>query len=248
MTDRMPHPLAAFERIYIINLASRTDRRAEMAEQLERVGLAIDSPQVRVFPAVRPLDAGAFTSVGAHGCFMSHLGVLRDAYAAGLERILILEDDLNFAPDFMARAPQLMAQLGASDWAIFYGGHELHGAPPPGAGSLEIPPSMDVQTAHFVAFRGRAIGDMVGYLEAMLGRIAGDPRGGPMHVGGAYCWFRRAHPHHRTFIAIPELGYQRASRTDIHRLRWLDRTPVVRELVALLRRTRNRRVARMGAR
>jgi glycosyl transferase family 25 len=244
MSPPMSHPLALFQRIYIINLASRGDRRIEMAEQLRRIGLSIDSLPVQVFEAVRPPDAGRFPTIGTHGCFMSHLGVLRDAHAKGLERILILEDDLNFTADFMARAPQVTAQLAASDWAMFYGGHEVLGTLPSGAGSVEIPPSLDVQTAHFLAFRGTAIGDMLDYLEAMLGREAGDPRGGPMHVDGAYCWFRRAYPNCRTFIASPHLGYQRSSRTDIHQLRWMDRTPVVRQISATLRRIRNRWRAR----
>ena len=60
-----------------------------------------------------------------------------------------------------------------------------------------------------------------------------------MHVDGAYCWFRHAHPHFRTLLAVPELGYQRSSRTDIHDLRWFDRVPVAREAVAWLRQWRN---------
>jgi glycosyl transferase family 25 len=246
MSARMSHPLEAFQRVYIINLASRIDRRREMAEQLQRVGLDIDSPLVHVFDAVRPADAGPFPSIGAHGCFMSHLGVLRDATRAGLDRILILEDDLNFSADFPARAPQVFARLAAQEWAMFYGGWEFKSPRPQGAGSVEIDATADVQTAHFLAFRGPAIAAMHAYLEAMLTRDAGDPLGGPMHVDGAYCWFRRAHPQYRTFVALPELGYQRSSRTDIHALRWIDRAPGVRQVVAALRRVRNRRHEGVG--
>lgn len=243
----MSHSLALFQQVYIINLASRVDRRAEMTEQLRRIGLNIDSPNVRLFEAVRPPDAGAFTSTGARGCFMSHLGVLRDARSAGLERILILEDDLNFSVDFLARAPSLIDQLAAQDWSIFYGGHELHGAPPQGVGALLIEPALHVQTAHFVAFRGAAIAALASYLEAMLTRKPGDRLGGPMHVDGAYCWFRAARPELNTVIAQPPLGYQRSSRTDIHQLRWFDKVPLVRALVVLLRRARNRYNLRTAA-
>jgi len=50
-----------------------------------------------------------------------------------------------------------------------------------------------------------------------------------MHVDGAYTWFRRTHPTRRTWVALPELGHQRQSRTDIHPLRWYDRWPLVRD-------------------
>ena len=59
-----------------------------------------------------------------------------------------------------------------------------------------------------------------------------------MHVDGAYSRFRADNPTMSVFVAIPELGYQRASRTDIHSLKWFDRTPVVRALVQSIRRRR----------
>lgn len=231
---------AAYERLYVINLASRADRRAEMAEQLQRVGLSFASPQVRLFEAVRPADAGPFPSVGAHGCFMSHLGVLRDARSAGLQRIVIFEDDLNFAADFATLALPALAAAERPECAIFYGGHELAQPLAAGAGAVEIAADRPIQTAHFVAFHGAAIGTAVDYLEAMLRRAPGDPAGGPMHVDGAYSWLRRAHPALRTWAALPVLGHQRSSRTDIHALRWFDRLPLVRDAVARLRRVRNR--------
>ncbi|MBC7483864.1 MAG: LPS biosynthesis glycosyltransferase, partial [Rhizobacter sp.] len=96
-----------------------------------------------------------------------------------------------------------------------------------------------VQTTHFIGFQGEAIAAAAAYLAAMLERPPGDPDGGPMHVDGAYSWFRRAHPEFQTVLAVPPLGYQRASRTDIHDLAWFDKLPVVRELVSAVRRARN---------
>ena len=238
----MTHPFDQIQRIYIINLATRADRRAEMAEQLERIGLGLQSEKVRLFEAIHPDDAGGFPSVGARGCFMSHLAVLRDATAAGLERILILEDDLNFSPDFMVRAPAIMVHAAAADCAVFYGGYEiadlLAGAGK-AIGCTEIPPNVEVRTTHFLGFQSPAIEAAARYLSAMLAREPGHPDGGPMHVDGAYSWFRRANPQWRTFAAVPELGHQRASRTDIHDLRWFDKLPGIRNIVAGLRRTRN---------
>ena len=60
-----------------------------------------------------------------------------------------------------------------------------------------------------------------------------------MHVDGAYNGLRRANPDFDTLLATPELGFQRASRTDIHALRWYDATPLVRNGVACMRWVKN---------
>ncbi len=236
----MNHPLDAFAKTYVINLASRADRRAEMSKQLQRIGLQLQSERVALFEAIRPFSAGGFPTLGAHGCFMSHLGVLRTARDEGLESVLILEDDLNFSPDFMHRMPALSEQLVQQPWAFFYGGYVLDQRLPATArGWVPAAPEMPVVTTHFVAMHGSVIAPLVSYLEAILARPPGDPAGGPMHVDGAYNWFRREHPDARTWLAVPELGHQRASRTDIHDLRWHDRLPVVRALAAWCRKARN---------
>ena len=104
-----------FDQIFVINLPSRRDRYEEMCEQLRRVGLGWDSPKVTHFPAFRPADDGGFRSIGAHGCFRSHLGVIEQAIADGLDSILILEDDCNLSDEFNARMRAVNAALMASE-------------------------------------------------------------------------------------------------------------------------------------
>lgn len=236
------HALEYFQQIYIINLPQRHDRRREMAEQLKAIGLGFNSPFVRLFEAFRPDDAGGFPTIGARGCFLSHLGVFRDASARGFERILIFEDDLNFVSDFSTRAEEVVAALKREDWSVFYGSYSLKNAPPPEAGKsvVRAQPGDSIQTAHFIGFCGSTIREMKNYLEAVLQREPGDPRGGPMHVDGAYGWFRFEHPERITLIASEQLGYQRSSRTDIHSLRWFDRGPGIRQVMGWLRSQRNK--------
>lgn len=238
----MSPPLNYFQRLYVINLPSRPDRRREMGAQLAQLGLGFAHPLVELFPAIRPEDPGGFPSIGARGCFLSHLAVLKNAKARRLKRLLIVEDDLNFTADCSDRLPALVGRLATGDWALFYGGHVVDGpletADPEGL--LLLSPAIPVQTSHFLAVNGSdVIAAAVDYLEAMLARPPGDSAGGPMHVDGAYSWLRRAHPHWRTLLAVPELGYQRSSRTDVHDLKWFDRLPVAREAAAWLRQWRN---------
>ena len=60
-----------------------------------------------------------------------------------------------------------------------------------------------------------------------------------MHVDGAYTWLRRNYPQLTTRLAVPQLAYQRASRTDVHALRWFDRLAGARQLTAAARVLRN---------
>jgi hypothetical protein len=235
------HNLEYFQQVYIINLPHRRDRRREMARQLNKIGLSFDSPSVRLFEAVRPETSDGFPTIGTRGCFLSHLAVLRDACEQSCERILILEDDVNFIEDFNVRMGEVRAALESADWSIFYGGYLLKNHLRVGGAAVvaSAEPADLIQNAHFIAFRGKAICDAVGFLDAMLCRPAGDRRGGPMHVDGAYNWFRNQFPSRITLLSVSPLGYQRSSRTDIHALRWFDRVPGIRSLVGLLRSLAN---------
>ena len=203
-----------FDRVYVINLADRTDRRREMTAQLALIGLA-DDPLVQFFPAVRPADPGNFGSLGERGCFLSHLGALKDAVANGHRSILILEDDVDWTPAALARNARLDA-LRETDWAFLHGGRGHDHAAADGAILLEpIRPERELLLGHFIGLRGAVIGQIVDYLEAMLQRPKGSPDGGPMHVDGAYSWFRRAHPDVAAYVCTPSVAQQRSSRSDI---------------------------------
>jgi GR25 family glycosyltransferase involved in LPS biosynthesis len=223
-----------FAVISVINLPERKDRRDEIAQQLSLVGLYFDSPQVNIFSAIRPPYADGFDSIGTRGCFMSHLQVLRNAMLS--DNVLILEDDLDFVPD-ADRLIRSALQALPANWGIFYGGCNVDLLADSGL-IQRVPPSASLRNSHFVAFNGHVIASLVAYLEAILQRPPGHIDGGPMHVDGAYSRFRADHPELLVFAAIPELGYQRPSRTDIHALKWFDRVPVVKELVQFIRRRR----------
>lgn len=229
-----------FDQVYVINLKLRADRRAEIDAQLRRIGLSLDGPRVTVFEASKPTEPGGFPTPGARGCFTSHLAVLREARDKGLASVLILEDDLNFCDDLVARFAGVAAGLDRHAWGLWYGSYHID-APLPlsSAPCVQVAPALAVGTSALLAVNEPHIAPLVSYLEAMLRRPAGDPAGGPMHIDGAYCWYRLAHPEAATWLSTPPLGYQRSSRTDVHALRWFDRAGWVRHLVASFRRLQN---------
>jgi glycosyl transferase, family 25 len=231
-----------FARIVVINLPYRSDRRREMAAQLSRVGLHLNKLPVQLFPAVRPGTPQGFPSIGARGCFLSHLEVLRGARMDGVERLLILEDDCDFASGSRDALNARFARLAdVQKWDLCYGGHRMPEIMDGDAGLWRtLSSDTAIMTTHCIGFSRRAMELAVPYLEAMISRPPGDALGGPMHVDGAYCWFRREYPSLVTAAAIPPIAVQRSSRTDVHDYSWYDRSRLLRPMVSALRRMRNR--------
>jgi glycosyl transferase, family 25 len=226
-----------FDRIRIVNLAHRSDRRCEMNAQLAQVGLQ-DDPRVAFFEALSFEDAGLFRRTGSHGAFKSHLALLSEAAAAD-HSILILQDDCDFL------LPQVLDYV-LPECDIFYGGYS--------ASDPQNLAESDIIGAHFMGFSSRAAKAAVEYLTSYLlpdfspdPRAAAEPDFDPNvrpPIDGGLVWFRRAHPELETVFAM--LGVQRSSRTDIGDQNWFDRIPVVRELAGFARTCRSRWSRRKG--
>lgn len=204
-----------FDRVRIINLPHRTDRRAQMTGELRRLGAA-DDARVAFFDAHRFDDAATFTSIGARGVYHSHLAILEDAAAHG-HSVLILEDDVDFTA--AARDTAL-----PENWRIFYGGH--YAATP-----ADLPNS-DIIGAHCMGFHAEVVPTLAAYLRDLLTRADHPP------IDGAYVWFRRAFPDVASTFAEPPIANQRPSRTDIADLRFFDRWPGLRQAASAVRSAR----------
>ena len=100
-----------FDRIRVVNLPHRKDRRSEMVAQFAKVGL-VDDPRIEFFDALSFADPGPFLRPGSHGNFKSRIPLLRDAGEAR-ESILIFEDDCDF------RVPQILQYEMPTKWDIF---------------------------------------------------------------------------------------------------------------------------------
>ncbi len=116
--------------VYCISLRSRPDRAARAARELHRVGLC---SQARFYRPDRDHE------LPARGIWESHRTVARHALGRGLERVLVLEDDVRFArwirPRTVARVRRALETLPA-DWRILYLGHLPLRAYPVGLGVL----------------------------------------------------------------------------------------------------------------
>jgi glycosyl transferase, family 25 len=230
-----------FDHIVIINLPQRRDRRRDIEAELLRLGIDPAHPQVDFFPGIRPATVDDWPSIGARGCFMSHLAVLERAREHGADRLLVLEDDCQFGRFFVANPDEVVSLLKSQQWHMVHLGH----AEP---GSANVPPRLVVaprvvQTAHCYAVDRLAIDRLAEYMRAVMRRPAGHPLGGPQYPDGAFSMFREQHPELIALIATPSLASQRRSRSDIH-ARWFDRVPGLRTAAELSRRMRDRVVAK----
>jgi glycosyl transferase, family 25 len=202
-----------------------------MMRELKRVGWTAE-----FFQAIRPDGADNFPSVGARGCFLSHLALLKLAVSRQLSSVTILEDDLNFSVEFSERWASAIGTLARQEWAIFYAGHILAEQ---AEGVVGLAPSTPVQCAHFMLINGWALPSLVEGLETILRREPGHPDGGPMHVDGAYSTLRFQNEDLRTFAFFPTMGSQRSSRSDIYE-QWFDEIRILRPLMSVARKIKRR--------
>ncbi len=226
-----------FERVSIINLAERTDRRAEILVELRNAGLEPDGGRIEFFPAIRVADAAGFPNPGYHGCFLSHLGVLKQAQARGAANVLVFEDDAMISARFKADEESLVAYLQSVDWGIVYFGHGLEGfADRP---TVLKPHRPGAPLAHFYAVNAKYMGRLIDLMEKMLQRPEGHPDGGPMSPDGALNFFIMKNLDVPCHITTPNLATQRSSRSDLLP-KWFDNVPILRQAAASLRKMKRR--------
>lgn len=242
-----------FDRIYIINLPYRTDRRKEMAKELKIANMPFCKDKVELFKATRPEESHPFKSIGCKGAFISHLNVLKKAQAEGLKNVLIMEDDLHIKPIFQQYEEDIIQKLLSIEWDIVQFGYFLNDEESNNF-SLKIksmdnvsgsknqvpmlqPFSGQATGAHFYAINNRTFTRLITFLEALLDGPLGDPEKGPMHVDGAYNVFKWKYSDTIRLFSVPTLGEQRSSSSDISP-QWFDKIYLLRKLVNLTRRTK----------
>ncbi|MFM7471160.1 MAG: glycosyltransferase family 25 protein [Nodosilinea sp. LVE1205-7] len=227
-----------FDRIYIVNLPSRADRRRWITSELKRVGLELTPGKIEIFPAIRPDHPGGFTSIGARGCFLSHLEILKKARQERLANVLVIEDDLAISNLLKSHEEALVEKLQESDWGFLYLGHCHEFEKQPEQGVRLEPFIGELQTTHFYGVNGPIVPELIEFLEQILERPPGHPDGGPMHVDGAYSRFREKHAADIvTLITSPSLGSQAIYRSDIT-TSWTDEAFILKDLRNAARKVR----------
>ena len=152
-------PIAdTFDAAYCVNLERRPDRWARF-----KAGVPHDWPfcEIERVPAI---DGKLVTPPqhwnqggGAWGCFRSHQFLIEQALNAGLNSILLMEDDATFCEDFTERVTKFLKAV-PDDWGMLYlGGQHLfvkQNPPKPVDGRPGVFVPYNVNRTHAFALRG----------------------------------------------------------------------------------------------
>lgn len=122
------------DRIFMINLVRRPERRIRMERSFREIGLdteyvaAIDGQEltpeyleeigVKILPGYADPFHNRPMTKGEIGCFLSHFWIWEKQVVENLNEILILEDDIRFEPYFKQRAMNVLEearQIGGWD-------------------------------------------------------------------------------------------------------------------------------------
>lgn len=230
--------------IYVINLPERTDRRRRMDSVLSTVGLSFKDKRINLFSAVKVSDAAGFPSPGVRGCFLSHKTVIEQAREAGYERVLILEDDVEFARNtlkLLSTLPEVKSN--ALPPGFFYFGYEDPYADSEHANRHTNSLKLDVKQGRIVCAHAYVVSAdiydlLLSHLDDCLHGNPGDTEIGPMDVDGAYNAFRRRYPDISATVTTPQLAWQRETHSDLHARQW-HLMPFMRSVLSPIRRIKN---------
>jgi len=114
------------DKVYIINLKRRADRKKLIIQELTKVGIknyefinAVDGNDSDIKEKYKKLkkNKSKIKSAGHLGCLLSHKKVLKKAYSSNLKQILILEDDIFFKSEDFSKDIQ---NLEMCPWKILF--------------------------------------------------------------------------------------------------------------------------------
>lgn len=149
--------MIAVDASFVISLARRPERLDAFRARWP-AGATIPVPEA--FPAVDGLleDVPAWwkTTPGAWGCYRSHLAIVEQCLAEGIGRVLVLEDDATFVPDFATKAEAL--EVPADCQQLYLGGQHLLQAEPGPPGLVR---GRNVNRTHAYALLGREALELV---------------------------------------------------------------------------------------
>lgn len=148
-----------FDRIAVISLPSRVDRRERVLAHLLDTGLAAAEDLTwvdAVDGASADIPAWWTSGSGAWGCRASHWRTIAAAQRDGIGSLLILEDDVVFHPRTREWLPEVHGLL-PEDWDLFFlGGQHLQ--PALGTGDARLVKGCCITRTHAWALRSKAFG------------------------------------------------------------------------------------------
>ena len=119
---------------YIVNLDRRPDRWEKFVSNSKELNFlkyerfsAVDGSKIESTTQLQRIfnNNDYNMKVGMVGCFMSHVKLYIDLIESDCEAYCILEDDIEFCPDFKNKFLNVCEQLKKTNWDLFYLGHHF---------------------------------------------------------------------------------------------------------------------------
>jgi len=147
-----------FDRVVIISLARRKERRRRLEKLLRETRWPFKQPEW--FDAIDggsgtvPVPEGFISGGGAYGCKTSWCRVLEDTMMAGHQSILVLEDDAIWKDDFVEQTIEFLTEVPADWQCLFLGGQNME---QPTRVSERVMRSRNTQRTHAIGLQGGGI-------------------------------------------------------------------------------------------
>ncbi len=172
---KLPRLRDYFDRIAVISLPQRIERRERLMANLRDRGLADESDLTwveAVDGSLATLPTWWQAGPGAWGCRASQLAVLEAALRDGLETVLILEDDAHFhhrAQEWLG----MVMPLVPDDWDLFYLGGQ-HMSEPQRSVDPRLQRGVSITRTHAYAVHRRALAKVIEHVSD-LARYEANP-------------------------------------------------------------------------
>lgn len=184
-----------FDHVYCINLDRRPDKWDICAAEFAKHRLDVER-----FSATwgHDLPRHATLMPGEVGCLKSHERVLRDMLSRKFERVLILEDDVEFVPNLQHRFSELEMLIPRTWDMLYFGGSHLNKPTPINWGVAKI--TKTYTTSSY----------------AITAEMANIVLHGIEHAPQIDVLYSRFHLARACYTFSPALAWQRAGHSDIH--------------------------------
>lgn len=186
-----------FDHIYCVNLDRRTDKWDICVAEFAKHNLEVER-----FSASwgHDLPRHATLMPGEVGCLKSHERILQDIISKGYNRVLVLEDDIEFIPNLQQKFSEL-EMLIPTKWDMLYlGGSHLNKPQPINWGIAKI--SKTYTTSSYGITKEMAQHVLTGFNNAP-------------QIDVLYSHY---HPSKQCYTMLPALAWQRAGHSDIHNI------------------------------
>ncbi len=193
-----------FPERYYINLGQRDDRRHAVEVEFLQQGLTVQR-----HPAVNAAwlkSSRGYPTKGKYACALSKCLALRRARNAGVDAVLLFEDDVVFAPGFAERIAALEL---AEDWGLFYLGCRHVERPEPVG--PEFPGLVRVRKA----YDNHAVAIKAAHFDEAIRLMRGVGKGSPERKGSSDGQLAALHQTVPTYAAYPNLIWQGAFYSEL---------------------------------